>query len=178
MKCVNLSKFPLNNIAQGQYNCIPATIHNMMRFHDHKYSLNQAEVLKILMINGVKGGEPSFPEAENQSSSLSSDFLIECKNETRGYDKWAGIIKKEIDDGYPVAISTRQGADSLHIRTVMGYDEIHEYFLLFDTQLNGFVAPTSVGWISGYSTYAYLDAETDYNKNNSAKDMLIVREKV
>lgn len=178
MKCVNIAKFPTNNVAAGQYNCIPATIHNILCFHQPAYQKNQKDVLDILTDDNGQWIQPSFDRAEIKSSSLSSDYSLEKANIESGYVDWVSKIREEIDNGYPVAVSTRQNDSAVHIRTVLGYDDENEYFLLFDTQSPTMIGPSFCGWISRFTIYKYADAENDYNSINSCKDILTIRDKI
>jgi len=178
MKCVNIAKFPTSNVAAGQYNCIPAAIHNILCFHQPTYQKNQKDVLDILTDDNGQWVQPSFGRAEIKASSLSSDYSLKQANIESGYADWASKIKEEIDNGYPVALSTRQNDSAVHIRTALGYDDENEYFLLFDTQLPTMVGPSFCGWISGFSIYKYSVAESDYNGTNSTKDILTIRDMI
>jgi hypothetical protein len=178
MVSIDISRFNLNLVQQGLYFCIPSCIRGMMKFQDQNFNLSQEEIMQKIT-NYASDRQPSFGAAETSAPNEFSDFEIN-QLLPNDYIAWEESIKKEIDNGFPIAISTRTGPDSTHIRLVLGYDNQAEYFLLYNPgtslrfEANGLFSNQIVG---GCESLTFSEAENLFNAPNACRDLLTIRKK-
>lgn len=181
MPSISISKFNFNIIQDHPDFCLPAIVQAMLQYNDGNCKLTQQEILdKIIKTRPDR--QPSFGAVSECAEAEFPDFLIK-QLVTNDYQEWADNIKKEIDDGFPIATAKRSGLNAVHIRVVLGYDDIMGKFTLFNPGTT-FLGQTTSGnqipyeIISSIDEYSYVEAQSDFKAPNACRDQLTIRFKV
>lgn len=181
MNTIDLSKFNFNIVQEGLVYCIPASALAIFSYHDSTFSLSQHNIMQLMNCN------PGFKAMKgiiDKNDQIKNTFSIEVLD-TNFFDQWLCNIKKEIDDSYPIAISTKQSNGNVHVRVVIGYDDEKKYFLLFNPGTSyHFKDVNVVIRVSHVEVYNYTNAQNDWNgviqSNNQemfCRDQLIIHPK-
>jgi len=180
MKSIDLKKIPDTIIQKNGNYCIPASIETMVKYHDSSNNLSQNDIM-TLMKNGASNGQPSFNAAQYYvTPKLKPKFeLIQIITDT--YEDWEVNIKEQINSGNPIAVSTRnKDGYTVHIRVVVGFDDIKRIFRLFNPGVSASIFNTTKRKIeriiqSDYEDYPYDEAKKDWSKQNGCRDQLIIK---
>lgn len=169
MKNIDVTKFSVQNAQIDQNHCIPANIQAMILYHDPHYSMQQAQIMTVLNNN------PSFGVAQVASAQLTQNQTV-TKLDPQNINDWTQNIKDEIDQNRPIAISTNIKPGKFHIRTLLGYDDTYEFYLLQNPSLQALMVNqggTPVGYIiGGLEIYTYNEAQNDWKIYGGGTDQL------
>ncbi len=159
MVSINLSKFPFDINQETNYYCIPAGILSILKYYDDEIKITQDELFKLM------SPDISFGAVKKLTFK---DFTFDIKYpETNCFTKqcfsnWFKIIKDEIDQSKPVAISFRLDSRNVHTKVAVAYDTSNLW--LFDP------APFTQRPVQ----YSFQDAEKEFAKQDRCGDMIIV----
>lgn len=172
---LDINRFDKHIVQNGISFCIPASACFILKYHDSGIKITQEEIF-VVMVAYAKDFMPSFDAMEKYINPQLDKFDIK-RQDTNSYSDWETYIKKEINDNCPIAISTK-GDNGVHIRTVIGYDDLKQAYTLFNPgTLDGVRKDfdTSYTIKSSLEKYSYAKALNDYNLQDSCKDLLIIR---
>jgi|GEM_PF-6820057 hypothetical protein len=178
MNHIDFNRFNLKLVQDQPYYCIPASIQGMIQFHDPNFNIPQEEILRKITIN-EKYGQPSFPSAEKNAVLEFPDYDF-TKIDTNNFSDWSAYIKQEIDAGFPIAISTRNEDQSIHIRIVLGYDENAKYFFLYNPGTTFMIKTDcfiSMNIRAGCEIFSFEYAENRFHASLPCRDLLTIRKR-
>ena len=176
---INLNKFDLHMIQHGIGFCISASVQSILHYHKPHLHFSQ-DYLHSLMVIGEQNQQPSFPAVlRNIKPKLDKEFDFQIPPEPQNFLEWSQNIKTEIDNSNPLAISTRVGPTSVHIRVVVGYDNAKKEFKLYNPGVtylknNGSTPGFQFSIKSFIEDYTYFNAESDFNVHQPTRDQLII----
>jgi hypothetical protein len=150
----------------------------MLKYLDPSNELNQFQIM-YSMVCGNKDSSPSFKAAHDFVSPLLNNYSL-VQYDSTSYEDWLFKIKYQIDNYFPVAISSRVNQKSVHIRVVLGYCDIENTLVLFNPGVSEYKVSDKDDYISQIKIRSYLEKYSyknslyDWNKQDSCKDLLLI----
>lgn len=147
-----------------------------MKFHDNNFDLAQDEIYNGI-VNHADDHKSSFKAAAAHFAAELHDYHVN-QLFSANHNEWAELIKNEIHEGFPIAISKINESKSVHDRTVLGYDGNANYFLLYNlgtTLIYKSDCLLCMNTRAGCETFSFEDSEKAYSRESGCTDLLKIK---